>query len=119
MHKEVKSKLLKSLKPAIKILSEEIANGILKANGAAPTAVFLAGGGCQIPGFCQAIATELKIPFENVAISGNQPFKNVAVYDKKLQNPEFITPLGIGAMSSIYKGCDFFSITVNGKNKCF
>ncbi len=63
-------------------MSEEIANGILKANGAAPTAVFLAGGGCQIPGFCQAIATELKIPFENVAISGNQPFKNVAVYDK-------------------------------------
>lgn len=117
VHKEVKSKLLKSLKPAIKILSEEIANGILKANGAAPTAVFLAGGGCQIPGFCQAIATELKIPFENVAISGNQPFKNVAVYDKKLQNPEFITPLGIGAMSSIYKGCDFFSITVNDKKQ--
>ncbi len=116
-HKEVKSKLLKNLKPAIKVLSEEIANGILKANGAAPTAVFLAGGGCQIPGFCQAIATELKIPFENVAISGNQPFKNVAVYDKKLQNPEFITPLGIGAMSSIYKGCDFFSITINGKKQ--
>ena len=116
-HKEVKSKLLKNLKPAIKVLSEEIANGILKANGAAPTAVFLAGGGCQIPGFCQAIATELKIPFENVAISGNQPFKNVAIYDKKLQNPEFITPLGIGAMSSIYKGCDFFSITINGKKQ--
>ena len=116
-HKEVKSKLLKSLKPAIKTLSEAIANGIIKANGDAPTAVFLAGGGCQIPGFCQAIATELKIPFENVAISGNQPFKNVAVYDKKLQNPEFITPLGIGAMSSIYKGCDFFSITINGKKQ--
>ncbi|USF29139.1 cell division FtsA domain-containing protein [Clostridium sp. MD294] len=117
IHKEVKSKLLKNLKSAIKVLSEEIANGILKANGAAPTAVFLAGGGCQIPGFCQAIATELKIPFENVAISGNQSFKNVAVYDKKLQNPEFITPLGIGAMSSIYKGCDFFSITINGKKQ--
>lgn len=117
IHKEVKSKLLKNLKSAIKVLSEEIANGILKANGTAPTAVFLAGGGCQIPGFCQAIATELKIPFENVAIAGNQPFKNVAVYDKKLQNPEFITPLGIGAMSSIYKGCDFFSITINGKKQ--
>ena len=116
-HKEVKSKLLKSLKPDIKSLSEAIANGILKANGAAPTAVFLAGGGCQIPGFCQAIATELKIPFENVAISGNQPFKNIAVYNKKLQNPEFITPLGIGAMSSVYKGCDFFSITINGKKQ--
>ncbi len=117
IHKEVKSKLLKALKPDIKLLSEAIANGILKANGVAPTAVFLAGGGCQIPGFCQAIATELKIPFENVAISGNQTFKNVAIYDKKLQSPEFITPLGIGAMSSIYKGCDFFSITINGKKQ--
>ena len=117
LHKEVKSKLLKALKPDIKLLSEAIANGILKANGFAPTAVFLAGGGCQIPGFCQAIAAELKIPFENVAIAGNQTFKNVVVYDKKLQSPEFITPLGIGAMSSIYKGCDFFSITVNGKKQ--
>ena len=117
LHKEVNSKLLKALKPDIKLLSEAIANGILKANGVAPTAVFLAGGGCQIPGFCQAIAAELKIPFENVAIAGNQTFKNVVVYDKKLQSPEFITPLGIGAMSSIYKGCDFFSITVNGKKQ--
>jgi len=63
------------------------------------------------------MTTDLKITFETVAISGNQPFKNVAVYDKKLQNPEFITPLGIGAMSSIYKGCDFFSITINGKKQ--
>lgn len=115
--KETKSKLLKSLKPAIKILSQSIANGILKANETAPIAVFLAGGGCQIPGLCQALASELKMPIENIAISGGQTFKNVMVYDKKLQSPEFITPLGIGAMSSIYKGCDFFSITINGKKQ--
>ena len=115
--KETKSKLLKSLKPAIKTLSQSIANGILKANETAPIAVFLAGGGCQIPGLCQALASELKMPIENIAISGGQTFKNVMVYDKKLQSPEFITPLGIGAMSSIYKGCDFFSITINGKKQ--
>lgn len=115
--KETKSKLLKSLKPAIKALSQAIAEGILKANEAAPIAVFLAGGGCQIPGLCQALATELKMPPENIAISGGQSFKNVMVYDKKLQSPEFITPLGIGAMSSVYKGCDFFSITINGKKQ--
>lgn len=113
--KELKSKLLKIIRPSVLELGQSISTRILEINEIPPLAIFLVGGGSQIPGLCQTVAQCLKLSPEFVAIGGNQPFKNIALFTDKLQNPEFITPVGIGALSSFYKGCDFFSITVNEK----
>lgn len=112
---ENKSKLLKTIRPAIQTLSSAISKRILEINDVAPLAVFLVGGGSQIPELCKLIAQELNLSPNYVSIGGKQPFKNITLFSDKLQNPEFVTPIGIGTLTSLYKGCDFFSITVNGK----
>lgn len=112
---ESKLKIIKSIQSAIQSLADSISNRILEINETAPIAVFLVGGGSQIPGLCRIIAQNLKISPNYVSIGGKQPFKNITLFSDKLQNPEFITPLGIGTLIPIYKGYDFFSITVNDK----
>lgn len=113
--KEAKSKILKTIKPAITALGKAISDRILAINEIPPLAVFLVGGGSQIPGLCQLVAQQLKIPPNYVSIGGKQGLKNITLCNERLQNPEFITPIGIGTLTSLYKGCDFFSITINGK----
>lgn len=112
---ENKSKLLKTIRPAIQSLSSAISKRILEINDVAPLAVFLVGGGSQISELCKLVAQELNLSPNYVSIGGKQPFKNITLFSDKLQNPEFVTPIGIGTLTSLYKGCDFFSITVNGK----
>lgn len=107
----------KVIQPVIQSLSESVAQRILDINKTSPVAVFLVGGGSQIPGICQIISQLLKIAPNRVAIGGKQPFKHISVFTDKLQSPEFVTPIGIGVVSSLYKGCDFFSITVNNKKQ--
>lgn len=112
---ENKTKLLKTIRPAIQILSSAISKRILEINDVAPLAVFLVGGGSQIPELCKLVAQELNLSPNYVSIGGKQPFKNITLFSDKLQNPEFVTPIGIGTLTSLYQGCDFFSITVNKK----
>lgn len=112
---DLKSKILKNIKTAIQTLGDAISNRILEINETPPLAVFLVGGGSQIPDLCKIIAQQLKINPSFVSIGGKQPFKHIQLPSEKLLNPEFITPIGIGTLTGLYKGCDFFSIQVNGK----
>ena len=110
-----KSKVMEILQPTLEALSETISNRIVEINCSVPLAVFLTGDGSQIPDLCSLIAKHLDMPPEHVSIGGRQGFKKIKVFTDNLLTPEFITPIGIGAMTSFYKGCDFFSITINGK----
>lgn len=112
---EKKSILLRSIRHSISALASSIAERIIKINEVAPMAVFLVGGGSKMPGLCKEVAKYLKLPPSNVAISGTKPFKGIELYSDKLLSPEFITPIGIGSLSYMYKGCDFFSTSVNDK----
>lgn len=114
-HQEQKGRILKVIKPAIMALSDAISERIVEINGGQPTAIFLVGGGSQIPGLTALISQKLQLPSDHIAIAGRQSMPHIELFSEKLRNPEFITPIGIGSLSSIYNGCDFFSITVNGK----
>lgn len=112
-----------SLKPAdlkaateevVQQLSKTVSKDILKINGGEPMAAFLVGGGSQTPGLCEEVAAQLGIPKDRVAVGGRQPFKNVRMPAAKYVNPEYVTPVGIGVVSSLYRSCNFFAITVNG-----
>ncbi len=103
-----------SISSVIDELAQAISERIIKCNGGIPVAVFLAGGGSLIPELCQRVAICLNITPERVKVAGKVPLKNVKLCSDKLKSPEFITPIGIGAVTQVYNMKNFFSITVNG-----
>lgn len=111
-----REELQKICSGVVETLCKTISESILSINGGAPMAVFLVGGGSRTPGLCPLIAKMLEIPSERVAIGGNTPFKNITLCSEDIQSPEFVTPIGIGLVCSLYRGCNFFSITVNDRS---
>lgn len=105
--------MLSRIEEAITALADAISDSVMKCNGEAPAAMFLIGGGSQIPNLCEKVASNLGMPNNRVALGGTQKLKHIEVRCEELMSPEFVTPLGIGSVASRYKGSDFFSITVN------
>ena len=114
-HNIESSDFFKSIYPAIDVLAETIVQHIIDANGEAPSAIFLVGGGSQIPDLPYMIAKKFDIPEARVAVGGHNFIKNVAIGDSKLSGPEFVTPIGIGVTATLQSGYDFSTITLNDK----
>lgn len=110
-----RSHALEILQSTISFLAESIANKILEFNQKAPNAVFLIGGGSQVPGLTQKIAEGLGLPGERVAVRRREVITNIKTKIKKLSGPESITPFGIAMMAHATRGQDFLSVTVNGE----
>lgn len=104
-----------SLFPAVDSLADDIAKNIIKANGQAPAAVFLVGGGSLIPDLAKHVAEKLEIPENRVAVGGKQAMKNVSFGRTKITGPEYVTPIGIGVTATHNQGYDFSVVTVNDK----
>lgn len=104
-----------SLFPAVDSLADDIAKNIIKANGQAPAAVFLVGGGSLIPDLTKNVAEKLEIPENRVAVGGKQAMKNVSFGRNKITGPEYVTPIGIGVTATHNQGYDFSVVTVNDK----
>ncbi|MGN1106599.1 MAG: cell division FtsA domain-containing protein, partial [Huintestinicola sp.] len=100
--------------PAVDQLADTISENILEANGSAPAAVFLVGGGSLIPELTTLVAEKLEIPENRVAIGGQNYRKNIDLGEVKLTGPEFVTPIGIGITATLQKGYEFSQVTLNG-----
>ncbi len=110
------NEIFETIKKSINTLAEAISERILHINGSTPpSAVFLVGGGSQIRGLTNLVSEKLGIPTNRVAIGVVNTDNNLSLFSDSLYSPTFVTPIGIGIVSSLYRGCDFFSITVNGK----
>jgi len=114
-HQVKKTQVIESLESTIELLANSIADKILEYNQKAPNAVFLIGGGSQIPGLTEKIASRLGINSDRVAVRGRDVIRNIKTKLKKLTGPESITPFGIAMMAYSNKGQDFLSVTVNGE----
>lgn len=110
------AEIVKDIDSAIRSLAKEISNKIMEYNGKAPSAVFLVGGGSQIPKLTEYIAELLQIPAERVGIRSTDIIKDVEIKSKKLSGPEFITPIGIAVTAYMNRQKDFLHVTVNGVN---
>ena len=105
----------KTLSPAVEALSSTVAENILLANGGeSPAAVFLVGGGSQIPDLTKHVSKKLSLPQNRVAVGGLANAKFVDTADSGLLGPEFVTPVGIGVTAIREKGYDFSTVTLNG-----
>jgi len=96
-------------------LSKAIAKQVVEVNTAAPSAVFLAGGGSKLCGLREAVADSLEMDEKRVAIAGNN-FEKSAFSDKvDLQNPEYTTPLGIAISAGLGLLNDSYVVMLNGE----
>ncbi|WP_427338785.1 cell division protein FtsA [Caloranaerobacter sp. DY30410] len=114
-HELTSEEILDSIIESIENLAKEIAKRILEYNDKPPSAVFLIGGGSNIPRLPDLLANFLGLPKERVVIRDTSSIENVEGIPEELNGPHAITPIGIAitAIQSKYK--DFLEIIVNGK----
>lgn len=105
--------IFKKIEPAIKKVSSLIASNIVEQNGKSTSAVFLIGGGSQIPYLNKFIAEELDIPEERVVVRGSQTIQNVVLTSDSIYGPEYITPMGILSKAINNQELDFINIYIN------
>ena len=105
--------ILAQIDSVIKHITEEIAEHIIALNKKPPSAVFCIGGGSQIPGFTEHLASALSLPKERVVIKQIDNVEHIRFESTPLRGPEFITPIGIGATAFDERDQDFISVTVN------
>lgn len=111
---EVKTdEVLQSIDSTINIIAKEIASKILEFNDKAPSAIFLIGGGSQLPRLNEYIAENLGLQKERVVIRNTSIIENVSNIPEQLSGPDAITPIGIGyyALNNTHR--DFIEIKVN------
>lgn len=103
-----------ALEPAARLLAQEIAQRVLSLNGAAPSALFLAGGGSKLTGLREKVADALDMDARRVAVAGGH-FKTSACSDVlSLEDPELTTPLGIAVSAGLGLISDSCQVTLNG-----
>lgn len=107
------NEIMERLQPVVTTITEEIAKTIITYNDKAPSAVFCIGGGCQIPGFTEAIAKSLGLQKERAVIKGTEHLEKLVFEGSALRGPEYITPIGIGVTAFIEKEHDFLQVSVN------
>lgn len=108
--------ILDRIRPALETTAKEIADSILLQNGKAPSAVFLVGGGSQIPMLREYIADFLQMPRERVVVKGVEMIQNLQHQGFQACGPEGITPVGILAKALENLAQDFIEINVNGQD---
>ena len=108
--------ILEKIRPSIKNLADEIAKKIKEFNGKAPSAIFLIGGGSQIPMLPRLLSETLGMSEDRVAVRRADIVKDVEIKNKRSLGPEFITPMGIAATAFNTMEKDFLQVAVNGKS---
>lgn len=103
------------IQPGIEQLAMTISQKILEYNHKSPNAVFLIGGGCQIPGLTKLISEYLKLPEDRAAVRNRKVIQKIKYSGKNLSGPEAVTPFGIAITAQMQRGHDFMSVTINGK----
>ncbi|MCT4583618.1 MAG: rod shape-determining protein [Peptostreptococcaceae bacterium] len=107
--------ILDRVDESIKHLAGEISDKILEYNTKSPSAVFLIGGGSQIPRLKEYIATNLSLPAERVAIKDSSKIDEIENIPEVLNGPNAITPLGISVISKTSSSKDYLQVTLNDK----
>jgi len=101
--------------PAVNNLADVICERLIEINGQPPAAIFLVGGGSQVPELADMIAAKLSIDPKKVAVGSNNYLKRVVVGELDIKGPQFATPLGIALTAVMKQGKDYFSVYVNDR----
>lgn len=105
--------LTESLRPAVERLAGQIADRVLRLNGAPPQAIMLVGGGSMTPGLPRALAAAVGLPENRVAVRGRDAVAGVEGARTLLNGPDAITPIGIAVASRDKSTLGFAYVHVN------
>lgn len=91
------SEVLKLVDGLIGSMTKEISDKIKELNGDKPvSAVFVVGGGGKILGFTDALAKEMGIISERVALRGEEVLKDIDYqFENAIKDSLYVTPVGI------------------------
>ncbi len=106
---------LRCIRGTLENICREIAGKVLEINGAAPSALFLAGGGSKLAGLKEGITQALQMDASRVAVAGNNFRASAFSEEYDLNNPEYATPLGITISSGLNMTHDSFRVILNEK----
>ena len=115
-HKIEPKEIHKMAAPVIADITKDISDKIKELNGEKPvSAVFVVGGGGKITGFTEALAKEMGIMAERVALRGEEVLKTV---DYQFQGAHldsaYVTPIGI-CLNFYDQKNNFIFVTFNDK----
>ena len=90
------SEVLQVTSPVVEDMAKQVADKIKELNGDKPvSAVFVVGGGGKIPGYTEAIAKELGIAKERVALRGEEVMQQIVFLEDIKKDSLLVTPIGI------------------------
>ena len=89
--------VLKIVEPVVQEIAKDVSDKIKELNGDKPvSAVFVVGGGGKVPGFTEALAKEMDIMAERVALRGEEVLKEIDYqFDGAKIDSAYVTPIGI------------------------
>lgn len=92
-----KKQLLEVAAPVIQDMAKQVSDKIKELNGDKPvSAVFVVGGGGKLEGYTDALAKELGIQEERVAVRGEEVMQQINFYDEDAKKDSLmVTPIGI------------------------
>ena len=104
------------LEESVNGMAKQVADCIRELNGEkAVSAVFVVGGGGMIPGYTEALARELGIARERVAIRGQEVLRAIEFENQdSRQDSMMVTPVGI-CLSYYEQSNNFIFVEFNGK----
>ncbi len=104
------------LKPAVEDMTKQVAECIKELNGDKPvSAVFVVGGGGTVSGYTEALAEELGIMKERVAIRGREVMQNIVFeIENARMDSLMVTPIGI-CLSFYEQSNNFIFVEFNGE----
>lgn len=119
LEKKISAKeIAKMIKPLVEKMSKMVTQQIKQLNGNKPvSAVFVVGGGGCVPGYTKALAKEMKIPEERVALRGEEVMKNIKFLNEESdveRDSLMVTPLGI-CVSYYEQSNNFVFVSFNGQ----
>jgi len=114
-HEITTEQILDNIDESIDNLAKEISDKVLEYNEKAPSAMFLVGGGSQIPRLDMYISRYLNIPRERIVVKNTDILDDILDIPKEISGPHAITPIGIAVTAANKKYKDFIEITVNGQ----
>lgn len=92
-----REKILEVTAPVIQDMAKQVSDKIKELNGdKSVSAVFVVGGGGRLEGYTDALAKELEIQNERVAIRGEEVMQQIVFYEENARKDSLmVTPIGI------------------------
>lgn len=94
---KIKSKeVLSVTAPVVEDMARQVADKIKELNGGkSVSAVFVVGGGGKLPGYTEAVARDLDIVPERVALRGEEVMQQIVFEEDTAKDSLLVTPIGI------------------------